>query len=155
MIAPMTNRTLPRVAAIAAIALLGACTPKTLATGCGPLPQSIFIPTAPTLLAPANGTTGVPASMVTVRIQGIAAGAELRLTDPNGGIVSGTAFSPASTPGVSTATAPAPGTAAVLAANTVYTVHVDYSIAQRECTPAGITAVVQRYTFAIGTFTTQ
>jgi hypothetical protein len=154
MIAAMTNRMLTRAVAVAAIALLGACTPKTLATGCGPLPQVIFIPIAPTLLAPANGATGVPASTVTVQVQGSGFG-QLRLTDPSGGVVNGTTFSPASTPGVSTATAPAPGTASVLAANTVYTVHVDYAIAQAECTPAGLSSVVQRYTFAIGSFTTQ
>ena len=112
MLSVMTCRNLTRVAAVAAMALLGACAPKT-ENACGPIPLVVYNLTAPTLIAPANGATGVPATTVTVQIQSANPGGQLRLTSA-GGVVGGTAFAATSTPGVLSATAPVPGTAAAL-----------------------------------------
>jgi hypothetical protein len=158
MLNAMTNRMFARAAACAALLLLAACNNNRI-TGCTAYPHPPPpVPTAPTLVAPANGTTGVPTGSVTVVIQAGIPGGQLRLTDPLGGSVTGSTFVPASqaTPTYA-ATAPAAGTAGTLAAHTTYTVNVDYFISQAgDCIAPGAGSVpVQRYTFAIGTFTTQ
>jgi hypothetical protein len=153
----MMNRALSRVAALAAVVVLGACG-NNQGTTCRAVPTVIFIPTAPTLVAPANGATGIPPLAVTVQIQSTNPGGQLRLSDAAGNVVFGTAFSPQTPPSnMQSATAPAPGSAGALAAHTTYTVEVLYSVAESNgCVAPGAGSLPMKlYTFPIGSFTTQ
>jgi hypothetical protein len=143
-----------RSAAVAALALTSACANNNAAAGCifNNVPQIAAVP--PRMINPAPGATGLPASGFSVQIQfGSDVEQEaLRLTDPNGASLSGSAFTPMVPPPPGPPPLPDHQAAVPqLAGHTTYAVFVDgVAPATTGCGAHGPLP----FSIPIGTFTT-